>query len=102
MLENIKNKVELINDININLLTILFFKRNLNKAQIIIFIIPTEKGIIIESISCNFARAVSNIVFMIFVDFEIEAKIPNIAPKKPVMIDEKYNTSPIKSYMVNL
>lgn len=102
MLESMKNKVELINDTNIKLLLMPFFKSNLNKAQIVIFIIPTEKGIIIESINCNFARAVSNIVFIIVVDFEIEARIPNIAPRKPVIIDEKFNTSPIKSSITSL
>ena len=66
-----------------------------------IFTIPTANGTIIESINCNFALLVSNIVFIIAVDFEIEASIPNIAPKKPVIIEEKLSTSPTKSFIFN-
>ena len=64
-----------------------------------IFTIPTANGTIIESINCIFTLFVSNIVFIIAVDFEIEASIPNIAPKKPVIIDEKLSTSPTKSFL---
>ena len=64
-----------------------------------IFTIPTANGTIIESINCIFTLFVSNIVFIIAVDFEIEASIPNIAPKKPVIIDEKLSTSPTKSLL---
>lgn len=66
-----------------------------------IFTIPTANGTIIESINCNFALFVSNIVFIIAVDFEIEASIPNMAPKKPVIIEEKLSTSPTKSFIFN-
>ena len=64
----------------------------------LMFIIPTTKGTIIESISCNLALSVSKIVFIIAVDLDIEARIPSIAPRKPVIIDEKFSTSPIKSF----
>ena len=51
--------------------------------------------------SCNLALSVSNIVFIIAVDLDIDARIPSIAPRKPVIIDEKFNTSPIKSFTSN-
>lgn len=66
-----------------------------------IFTIPTANGTIIESINCNFALFVSNTVFIIAVDLEIDASIPNIAPKKPVIIEEKLSTSPTKSFIFN-
>lgn len=66
-----------------------------------IFTIPTANGTIIESINCNFALFVSNTVFIIAVDLEIDASIPNIAPKKPVIIEEKLSTSPKKSFIFN-
>lgn len=97
MLDPMKITVVQINKKRIQSNIILFLNNNLKNIHIIIFIIPTKKGITTEIINCIFANLVENIVFIIIVDFEIEANKPSITPKKPVNIDDKFSMSSINS-----